>query len=124
MALWNALSPYILQGTVLPTGPPPGPHRAPHHVSFCVRNADRQELVRQCDALGLLVSGGSACTSSAVLPSHVLSSLEVPPAYIHGSLRITFGPYVSGNGNPREMLHRVITNLRQVLQEYVKPYDK
>lgn len=122
--VWNALTPFILQGIVLPTGPPPGERRAPHHVSFCVRNADRQELVKKCDELGLLVSGGSACTSGAVLPSHVLSALAVPPAFIHGSLRITFGPHVSGDGDPKEMLLRLVTALRQILMEYVKPYDK
>ena len=36
-AVWTALAPFVLAGWVVRTGPLPGPNRAAHHVSFCVR---------------------------------------------------------------------------------------
>lgn len=115
--LWNFLSPYILAGLVLPTGPPPGKHRAPHHVSFCIKGAKRQELVQYLDKKeGILVSGGSACSSSVPLPSHVLSAIGVPLEFINGSLRITFGSHFPENTTPENVLDRLENALRRLLQ--------
>lgn len=89
-AIWHALAPFIVAGLVIPTGAAPiGAFRAPHHVSFCVRNGVRRILVQALEDRGVLVSGGSACNSDASLPSHVLSAMEIDPTYIHGSVRIT-----------------------------------
>lgn len=95
--VWETLLPFVVVGLVLPTGATT--RRAPHIVSFCVRGANRRDLVlngfrcgpqRDLSAAleregGVLASGGSACTSDSGLPSHVLAAMCVPPAYIHGS---------------------------------------
>lgn len=88
-AVWRTLWPFVVAGTVLLTGPPPGPERAPHHVSFCVRGVDRKRFVAAMDRAGVRVSSGSACTSDTDLPSHVLAAMRVPAEYIRGSVRIT-----------------------------------
>ena len=102
----------------MPTGAMHPDERAPHHVSFCVLNANRDqglfvsfhclknpvtgELVATLEAAGVIVSGGSACSSGSNLPSrtgmfllsktccfHVLVAIGVPTNFIHGSVRIT-----------------------------------
>jgi cysteine desulfurase len=45
--------------------------------------------VPQFEAAGILLSGGSACSTGSTLPSHVLVALGVPAVFIQGSLRIT-----------------------------------
>lgn len=45
--------------------------------------------VPQFEEAGVLLSGGSACSTGSTLPSHVLVALGVPVAFIQGSLRIT-----------------------------------
>ena len=90
--IWACLRPYVVTGLVLPTGGSPPDLRAPHHVSFCVRGAQRRYLIAALERdAGVLASGGSACSSQLPLPSHVLVALGVPPAYIHGSIRLTLG---------------------------------
>lgn len=91
--VWEALRPGVVSGLIRPTGPPPREgRRLPNHVSFCVLGAHRSELVSRLERThGLLVSGGSACSADSGLPSHVLAAIGVPPAFIQGSIRISFG---------------------------------
>jgi cysteine desulfurase len=90
--VWETvLFPAIVSGSVLPTGSTVPGERAPNHVSFCVRGAHRNDIVRRMEEAGVAVSGGSACNATADLPSHVLVALAVPPEFLHGSVRITFG---------------------------------
>lgn len=44
----------------------------------------------------LALSSGSACTSAAVLPSHVLTALGMPAADVHSSIRIGLGRFTTG----------------------------
>jgi cysteine desulfurase len=115
-SVWDTLYPFILQGRVLPTGPPPGDHRAPHHVSFCVRGADRKQMVQFMEEQeGILISSGSACSSAVPMPSHVLVALGVPPEFVHGSLRITFGLYHNAVEVEQVVLPRLLLALRRLL---------
>lgn len=87
--VWRALLPYVVSGLVLPTGATFGTDaRAPHIISFCVRNADRLELRTELEREhGVLASAGSACGTDSALPSHVLAALAVPREYVFGSVR-------------------------------------
>ena len=44
------------------------------------------------DLAGIAASSGSACTSAAMEPSHVLKAMGVPRALAQGALRMTLGP--------------------------------
>lgn len=120
--VWEALRPFIVGGLVLPTGPPDSAaNRAPHHVSFCVRGVHRTELLERLERLGVVASGGSACSSGAeeagperppLLPSPVLVALEVPPEFQNGSVRLTF----SHTNTPDEVAGRVCPALVAVLR--------
>ncbi len=59
--------------------------RLPHVVTFSVLLADGEALVDELARRGLAVASGSACTSSALRPSHVLAAMGV---LTHGNVRI------------------------------------
>jgi cysteine desulfurase len=62
--------------------------RLPHLVSFSCLYVDGEALVTELDRQGLAVASGSACTASALEPSHVLVAMG---ALTHGNARVTFG---------------------------------
>ena len=59
--------------------------RLPHVVTFSCLFIDGEALVTAFDRLGFAVGSGSACTSSALEPSHVLAAMG---ALTHGNVRI------------------------------------
>jgi cysteine desulfurase len=61
--------------------------RLPHLVSFSCLYVDGEALVGELDRRGLAVASGSACTASALEPSHVLVAMG---ALTHGNVRVTF----------------------------------
>ncbi|WP_148575045.1 cysteine desulfurase family protein [Nocardioides caldifontis] len=63
--------------------------RLPHLVSFSCLYVDGEALVTELDRRGFAVASGSACTASALEPSHVLVAMG---ALTHGNARVTFSP--------------------------------
>ena len=63
----------------------------PHIVNVCVRGCESQTLIMQLDKRGFCVSGGSACSSHSLEPSHVLTALGIARNLAEGSLRISLG---------------------------------
>lgn len=59
--------------------------RLPHVLTFSCLYVDGEALVTELDARGFAVGSGSACTSSALEPSHVLAAMGV---LTHGNVRI------------------------------------
>lgn len=66
---------------------------APHIVSVCVRGMESQTTILQLDMRGICISGGSACSSGSLEPSHVLSALGVARNLAQGLVRVSFGEY-------------------------------
>lgn len=63
------------------------PHdRLPHVVTFSVLFADGEVLLDELARRGVAVASGSACTSSALRPSHVLAAMGV---LTQGNVRVT-----------------------------------
>ena len=60
--------------------------RLPHLVTFSCLYVDGEQLVRALDAEGFEVTSGSSCTSSTLMPSHVLVAMGV---LTHGNLRVS-----------------------------------
>jgi len=63
----------------------------PGHCHLCFAGVEREELVVLLDEAGVCVSGGAACASGALEPSHVLSAVGLPPAVARGSIRFSLG---------------------------------
>lgn len=75
--------------------PPASERFLPNIVHVLVRGMESETLILRLDALGFGVSGGSACSSHSLAPSHVLTSCGVSADAAHGALRISFGRYTT-----------------------------
>ncbi len=60
--------------------------RLPHVVTFSVLYVDGEALLDELGRRGLSVASGSACTSSVLRPSHVLTAMGV---LTHGNVRVS-----------------------------------
>lgn len=69
-----------------------GARRAPHVLNISVPGTDNESLLMALDLRGIACSGGSACQSGSVIPSHVLSAMGVEPALAAAAIRMSFGP--------------------------------
>lgn len=63
----------------------------PGYLSVLVQGIESQTMVLKLDELGFAVSGGSACSTGSLDPSHVLTALGVSKDEAFGALRITMG---------------------------------
>ncbi len=85
--------------------------RLPNNASFCFEGVEGESILLNLDMLGIAASSGSACTSGAVEPSHVLVALGLPSEWSHGSLRLTLG-----KENSEEDVERVLTVLPNIIE--------
>jgi len=65
--------------------------RAPHITSVALPGTDSEAMLMHLDLAGVCCSSGSACTTGAVTPSHVLTAMGVPHAVAVSTLRFSFG---------------------------------
>ncbi len=65
--------------------------RLPHHASFILPGLEAEAFLIALDMAGVLASSGSACTSGAQQPSHVLSAVGITPPDSYGALRFSLG---------------------------------
>jgi cysteine desulfurase len=63
--------------------------RLANTVNVCFQHSSSAGLIQELDERSIAVSGHSACHSGDLDPSHVLSAMQVPENYLHGSLRIS-----------------------------------
>ena len=66
--------------------------RLPNNVNMSFDGVEGEALLLRLDLVGVAGSSGSACTSGALDPSHVLLALGLTPAEANGALRLTLGP--------------------------------
>jgi len=67
------------------------PLSAPHILNLGVPGTDSEALLMHLDLAGVAASGGSACSTGAMEPSHVLSAMAVPRPLALGSIRLSLG---------------------------------
>ena len=86
--------------------------RLPNNASFCFEGVEGESILLNLDMLGIAASSGSACTSGAVDPSHVLVAMGLTPEWSHGSLRLSLG-----KENTEEEVERVIAVLPGIVEK-------
>ncbi len=88
--------------------------RLPHVVTFSCLYLNGEALVTELDRHGFEVASGSACTSSALEPSHVLAAMG---ALTHGNVRVSVGRETTQDDVERFVttLLDVVTSLRERL---------
>jgi cysteine desulfurase len=70
-----------------------------------------EAICLQLDTVGICASTGSACSSEALEPSHVLLALGVPTLEAHGSVRFSLG-----RGTTEEEVDYVIEQLPPIVK--------
>ena len=65
--------------------------RLANHASFVVQGADAEGMLIALDMAGIAASSGSACSSGAQRPSHVLEAMGMDAVNAAGALRFSLG---------------------------------
>ncbi len=79
------------------------------------KGLDGEMLLLNLDIEGVCVSNGSACTSGAMEPSHVLQGIGVSEAVANSSIRISFG-----KNNTEKQVHYFIEKLDSILERMME----
>jgi cysteine desulfurase len=66
--------------------------RLANNLHLVIEGIDGESLILLLDAAGIAASQGSACSSGAAEPSHVLAAMGVSRDRTRGALRLTLGP--------------------------------
>lgn len=78
-------------------------------ASFVIEDCDAEELLIRLDLAGIGASSGSACTSGALRPSHVLEAMGIPSGREAAQLRLSLG-----RDNTPEQIDFVVKQLAQI----------
>jgi len=86
--------------------------RLPGNVNVSIKYVEGESMLLKLDGKGICASSGSACTSSILEPSHVLTAMGIPPDIAHSSLRFT-----SGRENTEYDVNYVLEVLPDIIKE-------
>lgn len=85
--------------------------RLANNTNFSFRFIEGESLLILLDQKGICGSSGSACTSGALDPSHVLLAIGLPHEIAHGSLRLTIS-----DANTKEEVDYVVDSLKAIVE--------
>ena len=86
--------------------------RAPHVSNVSIPGTDSEALLMHLDLAGIACSSGSACSTGAIEPSHVLTAMGVPRELGIAALRFSFG-----KDNAAEDVDAVIGALPKIVEK-------
>ena len=84
--------------------------RLPGTLNLSFEFIEGESLILNLDMQGICVSTGSACTSGSLEPSHVLTSMGLPPEVAHGSVRFSLG-----GGNTEEEVNYALETIPPIV---------
>lgn len=93
-----------------------GEHSVNNILNFSFKNIESEALILQLDLKGIAVSGGSACASGALDPSHVLTAVGLSQEQAKGAIRISMSGYTTMEELVEftEVLPEVVAKLRKL----------
>ncbi len=93
-----------------------GGERAPHVLSVAVPGADSEALLMHLDLAGVAASSGSACSTGAIEPSHVLMAMGVARELALGTIRLSLGHESTAGDVARaaEVMPAVVAKVRKL----------
>ena len=86
--------------------------RLPHIFNISFKNANGESMVIMLDYRGIVVSSGSACTSGATSPSHVLLAMGCSSDEAGGAIRISLS-----HNNKEEDIQILLKELPQIVSK-------
>jgi len=86
--------------------------RAPHVSNISIPGTDSEALLMHLDLAGVACSSGSACSTGAIEPSHVLTAMGVPRDLGIAALRFSFG-----RDNTAEDVDAVVSALPKIVEK-------
>jgi cysteine desulfurase len=89
-----------------------GAPRLPNNSNVAFAGLDAESLLARFDLEGLAVSSGSACTSGAIEPSHVIEALGIDARWHGGVIRFSLG-----ESTTPEEINRVLALVPRITQE-------
>ena len=89
--------------------------RLPNNANFRFTGIEGESLILHLDSKGIAASTGSACSSTKLEPSHVLTSIGLEEVEAHGSLRISLG-----RENTEEDITYAIKAIKEVVDKLRK----
>ena len=96
--------------------------RTPNTTNILFPGVDGEALLIALDLKGMSCSTGSACSSGAVEPSHVLTAIGLTPAEARSSLRFSLGRHTTREEIDAALLAipQAVEQLRQISPNYPK----
>ena len=85
-------------------------NRHPGNLNITFKYIEGESILLLLNQFGIRVSTGSACSSTSLEPSHVLTALGVPVEMIHGTVRFTVGDFTT-----KEDIDYVVDNLKKIV---------
>lgn len=85
-------------------------NRHPGNINITFKYIEGESILLLLNQFGISVSTGSACSSTSLEPSHVLTALGVPVEMIHGTVRFTVGDFTT-----KEDIDYVVDNLKKIV---------
>ena len=89
----------------------PRRNRIPQTVNLSFAGAEGESIVLSLDMEGIAVSSGSACTSGATEPSHVLVAMGIDRIVAQGAVRFSLG-----RSTTKDQLDRVLQVLPPIIE--------
>ncbi len=95
-------------------------NRLPNNINFSFQFIEGESLLILLDNDGICGSSGSACTSGALDPSHVLMAIGLPHEIAHGSLRLTLSEEITKEDMDyvAESVKKIVERLRSMSPLY------
>jgi cysteine desulfurase len=99
-----------------------GATRVPNTTNIYFDHIDGESLVIALDLKGIAVSGGAACSSGAVEPSHVLAAMGLRPEQARASIRFSLGKQTTDDDIDKtlQVIPEAVHRLRELSPVYKK----
>jgi cysteine desulfurase len=87
-------------------------NRLPNTTNISFEYVEGEAILLRLNEYNVCASSGSACTSGALEPSHVLRAMGVPYTAVHGSIRFSLSRY-----NTKEEIEKVIELMPPIIKD-------
>ena len=96
--------------------------RLANNCHFSFAGVESEALLLRLDLAGISVSGGSACTSGSMEPSHVLQAIGLKDEMLKSGIRMTMGRETTREEIEKtaEKMSEIIADLRQMSHSSIK----